>query len=371
MVKESGKFAGIYPMDPRQLRIQLVILLVVFSSGSFGNDMPNHAVILQYHHVSEATPAITSITPQLFLEHLNYLEQQAFHVMPLKQVTDSLMAGQSLPDKTIVITFDDAYLSIYQNAWPMIAAKGWTFALFVSTGLIGSNPAVYMNWEQLRELRDAGVLIGNHTMNHTHLLRKLDGESDEQWQVRVRGEITGAQTRLQSELGQTSNFFAYPYGEYNNELKQLLKSLDYIALGQQSGATGESTDWQEVPRFPASGAYSDLSTLQDKLLSLPLPVTSQSPNSLLSLDETRPVLTMELGDGQFRIEQLACYATGQGPIEVIERSANGFSARAAADLPVGRSRYNCTLPTQDGSRYYWVSQPWVRRYADGSWYQED
>jgi biofilm PGA synthesis lipoprotein PgaB len=358
-------------MDSRYLQILLFILLSGYSTISGSDEIPNHAVILQYHHVSAEMPAITSISPTGFLEHLTYLEQQGFLVTPLDQVISALSAKKPLPDKTVVITFDDAYLNIYQTAWPMIAAKGWSFSLFVSTELVGSNPALYMDWDQVRELHDAGVLIGNHTMHHTHLLRKQAGETDEQWLARVRGEITGAQDTLESKLGQVKKIFAYPYGEYSDQVKQQVKALDYIGLGQQSGAIGESTDWQEVPRFPASGIYSDLTTLQEKLLTLPLPVTSPSPDSLLSLEETRPILSVDLGDGQFRIEQLACFATAQGPIEIIAQQANQFRTRARVDLPVGRSRYNCTVPTLDGSRYFWFSQPWIRRNVDGSWYPED
>ena len=78
----------------------------------------NHAVILQYHHVSDTTPKVTSISPEQFRKHLEYLDQQGFTVWPLTKIIESLQASQPVPDKTVAITFDDAFTSIYDNAFP-------------------------------------------------------------------------------------------------------------------------------------------------------------------------------------------------------------------------------------------------------------
>jgi len=352
------------------LATSLFLALIANSGIGSGTTVPNHAVILQYHHVSNETPAITSISPDKFLQHLTYIEQQGFNVESLETIIHALQANQPVPDKTIAITFDDAYLSIYDTAWPMLRARGWPSTVFVSTALVGSNSTLYMDWNQLRELHKHGVFIANHTQSHTHLLRQLEGESRGQWLTRIEAEITGAQERIQDELGYTANIFAYPYGEYDYRVKQLLARLDYVALGQHSGPVGEIDDWQAIPRFPASGIYSDLDTLKVKLMSLPFPVTEKFPSTLLAQKNDRPILSIKMREGGYQINGLACYATAQGRIEVYDRSEYEFKARASVELAVGRSRYNCTAPTMDGTRYYWFSQPFIRKNADGSWYPE-
>ena len=93
----------------------------------------NAAVVLQYHHVSDETPASTSTSPERFAMHLEYLSEAGFDIVPLHDLVDALRAGQPLPDKAAAITFDDGYISIYDTAWPMLKAKGWTFTVFVNT----------------------------------------------------------------------------------------------------------------------------------------------------------------------------------------------------------------------------------------------
>ena len=77
-----------------------------------------HCVVLQYHHVSENTPGITSVTPGQFQEHLDYLNQHSFHVLPLSEVVTKLQAEQELPENCVALTIDDAFSSAYLEAWP-------------------------------------------------------------------------------------------------------------------------------------------------------------------------------------------------------------------------------------------------------------
>ena len=84
----------------------LAIILFLFHFSSFG------AVILQYHHVSDTTPKSTSITPNQFAVHLKYLKEKSFNVVPLSTLIDNIKNQQPLEDKTVAITFDDAYIDV-------------------------------------------------------------------------------------------------------------------------------------------------------------------------------------------------------------------------------------------------------------------
>src|SRR5690625_4169900 len=80
-------------------------------------------VVLQYHHVSDTTPPSTSVTPELFEQHLDYLAAEGFHVASLPEIVAKLKKDEALPDKTVVLTFDDAYSSVYDIAFPLMKAR--------------------------------------------------------------------------------------------------------------------------------------------------------------------------------------------------------------------------------------------------------
>lgn len=326
-------------------------------------------IILQYHHVDENTPHVTSISPDLFEEHLRYLEDNDFVIWPLDRLIKSVRAGEPVPDKTVTITFDDAYLNIYENGFPLLREREWPFTMFVATGLIGSNNRVYMTWEQLAEMQRAGALIANHTESHTHLLRKQQGESDTEWTSRIRSEIVTAGDAIEENLGTSTNLFAYPYGEYNAEVLEIVEDLGYVGLGQQSGPIGKNSNFLVLPRFPMSGSYSELESIKTKLLTLPLPVANSDVDPLLPLSETRPSLTLRFTRIGLRFNQLVCYGPSE-TTDLMQTDDMEFVARAKNPVPVGRSRYNCTMPAASPGRFYWFSQLWIRRKPDGSWYPE-
>lgn len=347
---------------------------------------PPHAVILQYHHVSAATPAITSIHPDEFQAHLDYLQQQSFVVWPLDRIVDAVIQRQNIPDRTVAITFDDAYLSVYKVARPLLKALQWPYTIFVSSDLIETNHRLYMSWSQLREVQAEGALIANHTRSHTHLLRRVAGETEQDWRDRIIDEIQGARSIIKQQTGTDSNLLAYPYGEYDESIKTMVKDLGIIAFGQHSGPLGYSSDLQALPRFPASGVYSNLNSLKLKLHTLPFPVRGQRPDPVLKIDDVQPVLQVELAQGDYLIDQLACYTSHQGRNDKLVRTKSGFQTQSNGPLTVGRTRYNCTMPAKrmpekstpadgkparDQPRYYWFSQPWIRLNPDGSWYSED
>ena len=128
--------------------------------------VPDHAVILMYHHVSATTPASTSVDPDLFEAHLDYLEENGFRVWPLDQVVDSLGAGRALPDSVVVFTFDDGYRSVYEEAYPRLRQRGWPFTVFVTTDAIDHRQGPVLTWDQLREMAGQGATIASHPQHH-------------------------------------------------------------------------------------------------------------------------------------------------------------------------------------------------------------
>ena len=356
--------------------IHRLLALLVIAASAEPTTAAESAVIFMYHHVAEETPPSTSITPARFASHLDYLEREGFMVLPLENVLESLSHDEPVPDKTVVITFDDGYSSVLATAAPLLARRSWPFTVFVNTDAIDGGFGGYMSWQELRGLASAGATIGNHTVSHAHLLRQLEGESESDWRRRVEGEITHAGERLSAELGSAAiPVLAYPYGEYTAALKEIVAGLGLLAVGQHSGAVGPGSDWQALPRYPMATGFDALDEFALRARTRPLPARIVGPElHIVPGGETRPALRLELpAAGDFNRDAIACYASGQGRMALtwIGSGQRQFEISPLQALRPGRTKYNCTAPSasEDGI-YYWFSHLWLLRQPDGSWYSE-
>lgn len=351
------------------LRVLLLLKCICIPSYA-----ANDAVILMYHNIAIDTPVSTSVTPEVFGRHMRYLAENEFTVLPLMQALNSLKLGHSIPPKTVVITFDDAYRSVYTEAFPLLKEKAWPFTVFVTTKYISEGYSQFMNWGQLREIEKYGGEIGNHSHTHAHFIRKNPGENDSQWRLRIMSEINQAQSILTQQLEQPISAVAYPYGEFSDELKQVLMEFDYYGLGQHSGALSTRSDFQAIPRFPMAVGFDGLADFAIKVEAKNLPVTILIPeDGVINEDIKMPELRLRLEAGDYRAASLACYAMGQGRINVdwIEHDDNVVTIRANQPLNPGRTKYNCTAPSKsEKGVYYWFSFLWMKPLIDGHWYDE-
>ena len=333
-----------------------------------------HAVILLYHHVADDTPAVTSVNPVEFAEHLDYLDRNGFQILPLSELLEWVATGKALPEKSAAITFDDGYKSVYQNAVPLLKARGWPFAIFINPQAIDRRYGAYMNWDELREVRKMGGELLNHTNSHDHLIRRLAGESTKAWEKRVSSDITKAQQRIEAETGAAPRLLAYPYGEFSPELKSLVVMLGYTGVAQQSGVVSPFSDIAAIPRFPMMGSYAGKKAFSLRVNSRPLPVkVLHGEDNLLKADQRRPLLRAELGSANFKMQALRCFLSSGEAMQIkwVDRKKKIFELMSEADLPAGRSKYTCTAPARDNYRsYYWFSHLWIIPKADGSWPKE-
>jgi biofilm PGA synthesis lipoprotein PgaB len=323
----------------------------------------SHAVILQYHHIGTGTPPSTSVTPRQFENHLEYLEKQAITVWPVEKIVSYLQQGKELPERCVGITIDDAYTSVYERALPLLKKHGYPFTVFVTTAGVDKGFKSYMTWSQMREMRQWGATFAGHSHSHDFLVRRHSGETEGQWARRVKEDIGLSIKRLREELGSLSPLFAYPYGEYNSALREIVLSLSLVGFGQQSGILWKGSDFAALPRFPMSMEYADMDQFAEKVNSLPLPVLSAVPEDpLLPPGISQPLLRLKLAPGQYLPSSLACYADGQGQIPAVWTDAEEPTVEVAAPdpLPPGRSRYTCTARHRSENRYYWYSHLWIR-----------
>jgi len=334
------------------------------------------ATVLIYHHVSNSMPASTSISPEHFIAHMDYLEKNNFKVVPLIELTEKLKKGDALPDKTVAITFDDSYADVYTSAYPILKKRGWPFTFFVNTQAVGSGK-LFVTWDQLRDMAKHGVTIANHTTKHDHLVRLQKNETQDAWSARILADINTAQKKIETEIGSAPKLFAYPYGEYNAAAKKILKDLGYFAFTQQAGVLGEDTDWQTLPRFPFGGTYTDLPGFIEKVNALPMPVKNIEfyADNKKPLDDmvlsagAKPYLVLTLGDNSL-LEKVRCFSSNEGAINVVMRDEKLW-IQAKNVLPVGRTKFTCTAASNQRERFYWFTQLWLATDKNGAWTYKD
>jgi peptidoglycan/xylan/chitin deacetylase (PgdA/CDA1 family) len=257
-------------------------------------------------------------------------------------------------------------------AAPELARRGWPFTIFVSTDFIDQQHALYLSWDELRALGAEGATIANHAMGHEHMVRRSPDESERDWTDRLAAEVTGAQTRLEAELQDPLRLFAYPFGEFTAEVAHLMRSLGFIAFGQQSGPVGATSNEHAIPRFPLARGFDSTDSLAEKLRTEHLPLLDpETPATLLTADAGAPVLELSIdGKAGIRPGTLTCFVAGQPQTEVTWGEAGTVAVQAEKSLPPGRSKYTCTAPHPTIKRaYYWHTHLFIKPRADGSWYE--
>ena len=352
------------PFFTRTARAGLMLICRVFCCvGLAGFAIPlaaqpaAQAVILQYHHIGSTTPPVTSISVDDFRTHLEYLRRNDFQVKPLETVIDALRENGNLPARTAVITFDDGYASVYEEAFPLLKDYGWPFTIFVTAGLVDSDAGLYSSWDQLREMAAAGATLANHTVSHPYFLERREGQDDAAWLQAIEEEIVDAEAEIQRRTGQSHHLLAYPYGEYNPAIQALVERLGYVGIGQHSGPVNASSDFSALPRFPFSGIYASMNTFPVKVNSLAFDLQLVSPPDPVTATGA-PAAVLDF-NGDYRLDALTCY-NNDTPIEITaeDTEAKVFRISTAVENHSRRFRYNCTAPGPEG-RYYWYSVPWI------------
>ena len=348
------------------LKLWLTIpCLLLFSKLVLAAD---HGVVLLYHHIDTDTPDITSISPADFKAHLQLIGELGYQVKPLSQLLTELDSGDTT-DKAVAITFDDAYISVYQTAFPLLRERGWPFTVFVNAQSVDQLQTLQMSWDQLRDLSDHGVEIGNHSLTHAHLVRYLENETHSQWLTRMENEIVGNERRLNRELPHRSQgeqrLFAYPFGEYNPALLTLLKQKGYYSIAQQSGAVASPTQ-DVIPRFPLAGNWAEPARLKTALQSRPLPVLQINAGDMITTpDSAASALTLTLESG-FNLTSIACYSATGTPLAA-RKSGKDQLEVTLPRWTSGRQKVNCTAPVDDEpGAHYWYSQLWIIEEKDAT-----
>ena len=314
----------------------------------------DQATVLMYHRVGESAHPSTNVTVEQFAEHLAYLADNGYTVVPLEDVVAWRDRSASLPPQAVAITFDDAYISVGDKAHAMLHERNWPYTVFVNSESIDSGFGGYVGWERMRKMAVQGARFANHTHTHAPLQTLTKAE--------INAELATAQTRLIEELGdavhQSPPLLAYPYGEYDLAVMEQVDSLGYVAFGQQSGAIGPGSDRRALPRFAMNERFAEMDGFSLKVQARPVPIQVWQPIDPVRESPRSPELRVTLAQPDLPVHGLACFYGSErlDPEWIVP--GREFTVQGQADLPIGRSRYNCTMPVGDG-RFWWFTQMWI------------
>ena len=194
-------------------RTKIPIDIAELPGGQYSGD--DYIPILTYHYIRELPGdddplgQNLSVSPENFAGQMAYLKSAGYESMTF----DNLRAGR-IPEKPVIITFDDGYEDAYQNAFPVLKENGMIGVFYVITGYVGRD--LYLTWNQISEMSDDGMVFGSHTVNHPDLTSaNLSG-------AKIMEELTLSKRALEERLKKDINDFCYPSG------KATTLTVDYV-----------------------------------------------------------------------------------------------------------------------------------------------
>lgn len=314
--------------------------------------LPTSASIVMYHRFGDSRYPATNTTLEQLEEHIAELKRGSYTVLSVPEIVQRQSAGEPLPDRTVGITIDDAFISVYEEGWPKLRDAELPVTLFVATAAVDRGSPDYMTWDQVRELRDAGVEIGSQTHNHPHMPRLSRAQLD--------AELSASNARFEEELGTKPTLFAFPYGEASLEAVDAVKAAGFAAaFGQHSGAFSAADNRYYLPRFAMNEAFGDLARFRRSALAMAMAVDDFSPPGMIVSSQNPPNVGFTVGHPQQGLRSLACYASHEGQAELQILGDIRVEVRFKAPFPKGRTRLNCTMPAGDG-RWFWFGRQFYK-----------
>ncbi len=277
-----------------------LFLLLFHTAGGFssGNQVP----ILMYHHLAPAgTYSGTGdadngaiITPEAFAQQMAYLAQAGYTSLFLSELVELLQNGEELPEKAVVITFDDGYESNYIYAYPILKQYGLKATINVVVASSETaveqesydpKPLTHLTFKQMAEMTASGLIeIQSHSydshgqividaagntdcalVNRAYLAETSQVETEEQYKERIKSDVVKAKTILEEKIGAAVTCFAYPYGRANETLQKVLLEVGYQgAVTVKNGFVNAKSNIMALPRITIDN-HDDLTSFINKI----------------------------------------------------------------------------------------------------------
>ena len=208
--------------------------------------------VLTFHAIEEHTSVI-SVSPQVFSHGMGRLHQHGYQTVSLLKAADIIRRGKSFAERSIVITFDDGYQSVYNNALPVLQRHGMSATVFLTVGmnkdtdLGGRLPPLgdrtMLSWDEIHEMHDSGISFGAHTMTHQDLTRLSNRQ--------LENEIYSSKVIIEDALGIPTLCFAYPYGRHDSRSRAFVQKHFSCACSDRLGLIDAGSDLFAIERVDA------------------------------------------------------------------------------------------------------------------------
>ncbi len=211
-----------------------------------------HPVILTYHSIAEGRSPLET-PPALFAEQMAWLQSNA-RVVPLEALVTALTRREPLPERAVVLTFDDGFQDFYFVAAPILRRLGFAATVFLPTAFCGRTNSwpgqpkwvreqPLMGWNQVCELAEQGFRFGAHSVTHP-VLTELPAADAER-------EIVGSRQEIEARTGNHIEFFCYPYGRWNPCVREIVERNYRGACSTGAGEVDRGSDPFALPRVDA------------------------------------------------------------------------------------------------------------------------
>lgn len=174
--------------------------------------------VLYYHSIMLEEGNEVRMPPEQFEAQMSYMRDKGYESVSLNELYNAFYNNEILPPKPFVITFDDGYEDNYTNAFPIVEKYGFTATVFMVSSYIDGDG--FLSWTQLRELVANEWEVAGHTVSHPYL-SQCDRKA-------LFNELLSSKETLEKGLGQPIKFFAYPYGDVNEDVAQAVKDSGYV-----------------------------------------------------------------------------------------------------------------------------------------------
>lgn len=207
----------------------ILIIGVIICAVSFLLPEPEGFPILEYHQVTDAPLdpdfEVYNVPPDEFAAQLDYLQAEGYTTITLKEFMHAVRGYKQLPEKPIVLTFDDGYADNYRTMLPILESHGMTAVVYVITNELGKFG--YLTFDDLKDMERRGIEIGSHTSDHLPLT-----ELDETFR---RRQVRESKIYLEWSGLEPICSLSYPNGAFNKEIEELLREENYL-----TAVTGEA-----------------------------------------------------------------------------------------------------------------------------------
>lgn len=199
-----------------------------------------NVICLCYHNIDDHGSKALTLSIAEFEKEMEAIKANGFSVIPMQDFLAWRRGEKSIPNKSCIITLDDGWVSAYTNAWPILKKYNYPFTLFIYVNYVGTG-GKSLSWDQLAEMRDAGVDIQSHTYSHSNLKvpgANVDAKAKASIKKDVaelgvdgwlRKEIIESKQVLEKQLGIKCNAFAYPFGVWTPKAVEIVKEGGYEA----------------------------------------------------------------------------------------------------------------------------------------------